>query len=110
MRPAFLFALPAALMAHDTLGAKANASAGAIALVCSARVMSVADTGGRVNNDPVLRLTLRLTPPKGRSYVATIDATVSRWTNLHPGAVLHRVACDPANPGRFNPNDVILEF
>jgi hypothetical protein len=46
----------------------------------------------------------------GRSYVATIDATVSRWTNLRPGAVLHRVACDPANPGRFNPNDVILEF
>ena len=84
---------------------------GATVLSCSARVLAVGDTGGASDGDPVLMLTLSLTPPHHKPYVATIQATVSKFKILKPGDTLRRVACDPDDPQKeFWPSHVILEF
>jgi hypothetical protein len=68
-------------------------------LRCSAKVLQVADTGETIDEDPVARLTLLVSPPPGApAFDATIEATVSRLAIPRNGDTLP-VACDPANPG-----------
>jgi hypothetical protein len=66
-------------------------------LRCSAKVLLVADTGERIDGDPVAELTLRVNPPADKPFEATIDAEVSPLAFPHKGDTL-AVACDPSNP------------
>lgn len=67
---------------------------------CSAKVVGVADTGETINEDPVARLTLLVSPPAGAApFGTTIEATVSRLAMPHSGDMLP-VVCDPAKPDR----------
>ncbi len=66
---------------------------------CSAKVLQVVDTGEMINEDPVARLTLLVTPPPGASsFSATIEATVSSHAIPRSGDMLP-VACNPGDPG-----------
>jgi hypothetical protein len=68
-------------------------------LRCSAKVLQVADTGETINEDPVARLTLLVSPPPGAPpFGTTIEATVSRLAFPRNGDMLP-VVCDPGNPG-----------
>jgi hypothetical protein len=64
---------------------------------CTGLIESVEDTGTTINDDPVARLTLTVTPPQGPTYGSTIDVLVSRLTVPQLGDVLD-VSCDPDNP------------
>jgi hypothetical protein len=66
---------------------------------CSAKVLAIGDTGETINEDPVARLTLRVSPPPGaKPFETTIEATVPRLAIPRRGDTL-AVVCDPANPG-----------
>ncbi len=68
----------------------------------TARVNAISDTGVTVNNSPMIRLHVTLTPQNGMPYEATATQTVSRleapasWV----GRTLN-VRIDPKNPQRF---------
>ena len=65
---------------------------------CSAKVLDIGDTGVTENDNPVARLTLRVTSPgRGGGFVTTIEATVSRLKIPRVGDTL-AATCDPANP------------
>jgi hypothetical protein len=65
---------------------------------CAAKVLAMGDTGETINEDPVARLTLRVTPPAGaKPFDATIEATVPRLSVPRKGDQL-AVVCDPNNP------------
>ncbi len=67
---------------------------------CSAKVLGVADTGETINEDPVARLTLLVSPPAGAApFGTTIEATVSRRAMPRNGEILP-VVCDPAKPDK----------
>jgi hypothetical protein len=67
---------------------------------CSAKVLGVADTGETINEDPVARLTLLVSPPTGAaSFGTTIEATVSRLAMPRSGDVVP-VVCDPTKPDK----------
>jgi hypothetical protein len=68
-------------------------------LRCQANVLATGDTGETINEDPVARLTLRVTPPAGaKAFDATIEAIVPRLSVPRKGDQL-AVVCDPSNPG-----------
>jgi hypothetical protein len=76
----------------------ANFMEGVDGLRCSAKVLAMGDTGETINEDPVARLTLRVTPPAGaKAFDATIEATVPRLSVPRKGDQL-AVVCDPAKP------------
>jgi len=81
--------------------ADGDASAdGVLEIRCSAKVIGVADTGETINEDPVARLTLLVSPPPGAApFGTTIEATVSRGAMPHSGDMLP-VVCDPAKPDK----------
>ena len=82
---------------HADGGASAD---GADGVRCSARVLGVADTGETINEDPVARLTLLISPPAGAApFGTTIEATVSRLAIPRSGDVLP-VVCDPGKPDK----------
>ena len=68
----------------------------------TARVNSVSDTGVTINNDPMIRLHVTVTPQNGMPYDATVSQTVSRleapasWVGR-----LVQVRIDPKKPQRF---------
>jgi hypothetical protein len=65
---------------------------------CFAKVLRLADTGETINEDPVVQLTLRVTPPSGtKPFDTTIEATVPRLAVPRKGETL-AVVCDPTNP------------
>lgn len=65
---------------------------------CAAKVLDVGDTGETINEDPVVRLTLRVAPPeRARPFETTIEATVSHLAIPRKADTLV-VACDPATP------------
>ena len=57
-------------------------------LPATAIIRSVSDTGATVNENPVVRLTLEVQPPSGRSFEASVEKLVSRLQvhQLAPGA------------------------
>ena len=64
---------------------------------CSAKVLDIGDTGVTENDNPVARLTLKVTlPGRGRGFVTTIEATVSRLKIPRVGDTL-AASCDPGN-------------
>lgn len=71
------------------------------ALVCSARVLNMQDTGWGLNHHSYVNLTLRVTPPGGKPYVVTIGREVSNHNPPHVGSTL-KVTCDPANPSEVH--------
>ena len=82
---------------HADGGVLAEGSDGAR---CSAKVLAVADTGETINEDPVARLTLLVSPPAGAvPFGTTIEATVSRLAMPRSGQILP-VVCDPAEPDK----------
>jgi hypothetical protein len=88
------FAL-AACNGHADGDASAEGPAG---VRCSAKVLGVADTGETINEDPVARLTLLVSPPPGAApFGTTIEATISRAAMPQSGDRLP-VVCDPAEP------------
>lgn len=99
MRRILLFGAALALMGcngHVDGGAFAEGPDG---VRCSAKVLDVVDTGETINEDPVARLTLFVSPPPGAPpFGTTIEATVSRLAIPRNGDML-AVVCDPGNPG-----------
>jgi len=90
------FAL-AACDGHADGDASADGSAG---VRCSAKVLGVADTGETINEDPVARLTLLVSPPPGAApFGTTIEATMPRPAMPHSGDMLP-VVCDPTEPDK----------
>ena len=68
----------------------------------TALVRSISDTGITINNDPVIRLHVTVTPGNGMPFEATINQTVSRLEA--PASWLGRnvqVRIDPKRPQRF---------
>jgi hypothetical protein len=73
-------------------------------LACSARVLEIQDTDIGLNEGALARLTLRVTPPRGRIFDTTVWKEVSMDAPPRRGSTL-RVTCDPANPGDIHPID-----
>lgn len=70
--------------------------------VCSARILGIEETAWTVDDHPIARMSLRITPPGGRAYETTVERPVSLLNPPRPGSVL-RVTCDPANPSDVHP-------
>jgi hypothetical protein len=99
MRAIWLLAAAFALAGCNGHTDEASFTENPNALRCTAKVLGVADTGETINEDPVARLKLRVSPPQGeRPFEATIEATVPRLAVPHLGDTLP-VVCDPENPG-----------
>lgn len=71
-------------------------------LACSARVLKIEDTGWALNHHNFARMTLSVTPPRGRAFVTTIAKEVSNHNPPRAGGTM-RVTCDPANPSEIHP-------
>jgi hypothetical protein len=84
--------------------AKSPAPAATGPLACSARVLEIQDTDIGLNDGAMARLTLRVTPPRGRTFDTTVWKEVSMDAPPRRGSTL-RVTCDPANPGEIHPID-----
>lgn len=95
----WLLGLALALMGCNGNVDGATFVAGPDGMRCSAKVLTLGDTGETINEDPVARLTLRVNPPHGaRPFVTTIDATVPRLAIPRIGDTIP-VVCDPTKPG-----------
>lgn len=98
VRKILLFGVALVLAGCDGHVDSATVAEGQSGMRCSAKVLGVADTGETINEDPIARLTLFISPPRGAPpFRATIEATVSRFAMPRNGDLLP-VACDPANP------------
>jgi hypothetical protein len=99
MRGIWLFGAAFALAGCNAHVNGATFTEGPDALRCSARVLAIGDTGATINDDPLARLTLRVSPAHGAGpFEATIETTVSRLAIPRVGDTIP-VVCDPANPG-----------
>ncbi|HQT63800.1 MAG: hypothetical protein B7Z75_02125 [Acidocella sp. 20-57-95] len=67
-------------------------------LPATATVVSLDDTGNRINDQPVIKITLHVMPPNGTAFDATVQRiiTVASYAGLAPGSVLNV---------KYNPND-----
>ena len=68
--------------------------------LAAAEVLEIWDTGWTINDDPVIGMRVRVRPPDGPAYEATIEKTlVSRiaTAQFQPGAIIP-VRFDPQNP------------
>jgi hypothetical protein len=69
-------------------------------VAAEAEVVELWDTGWTVNDDPVVGMKVRVHPPVGDSYDATIERTlvsrIATW-QFQPGTVIP-VRYDPQNP------------
>jgi hypothetical protein len=98
MRHFWIFAAALLLMGCNGNIESASFMEGVDGVRCSAKVLAMGDTGETINEDPIARLTLRVTPPAGaRAFDATIEATVPRLSVPHKGDQL-AVVCDPNSP------------
>ncbi len=98
MRHVWIFGAALALMGCNGNVDSATFMEGVDGVRCSAKVLVVADTGETINEDPVARLTMRVSPPAGATpFDTTIEATVSRLAVPRKDDTL-AVVCDPANP------------
>ena len=70
--------------------------------VCSARILRIEETDWTVDDHPIARMTLRVTPAGGRAYETTVEKPVSILNPPRQGSTL-RVSCDPANPTDLHP-------
>ncbi len=70
-------------------------------LPATAVVTSLDDTGNRINEQPVIRMTLHVTPPNAPAFDATIQRviTVANYAGLAPGSHV-RVKYNPNNHGQ----------
>ncbi len=64
----------------------------------SAKVLSLRDTGGRLNSNPAIEFQLEVQPPDGHSYTATTRAIISTvdLPRFQPGARIS-VKFDPSD-------------
>ncbi len=99
MRRIWLFAAALALAGCNAHVNGAAFVEGPNGMRCAARLLAIGDTGVTINDDPLAKLTLSVSPPRGlRPFEATIETTVSRLAIPRVGDTLP-VVCDPANPG-----------
>ena len=98
MRHFWIFGAALLLMGCNGNIDSASFMEGVDGLRCQANVLAMGDTGETINEDPVARLTLRVTPPAGaRVFETTIEATVPRLSVPRKGDQL-AVVCDPNKP------------
>lgn len=67
-----------------------------------AEILSIWETGIKVNSDPVIGLKVRVQPPAGAPYEATIPKSLIRFVDVpqfQPGNVVS-VRIDPKQPSR----------
>jgi hypothetical protein len=98
--------IAALLLAGTVLNAAAKSPVPAETgpLACTARVLEIQDTDIGLNHGALARLTLRVTPPRGRTFETTAWKEVSMDVPPRRGSTL-RVTCDPANPSDIHPID-----
>jgi hypothetical protein len=84
--------------------AKSPLTAATGPLACSPRVLEIQDTDIGLNDGAPARLTLRVTPPRGRAFETTVWKEVLMDAPPRRGSTL-RVTCDSANPSEVHPID-----
>lgn len=67
----------------------------------TARILSLRDTGGRLNSNPAIEFQLEIQPAIGPAYTATTNAIISTvyLPRFQPGASI-AVRVDPADPSK----------
>jgi hypothetical protein len=71
-------------------------------IAAKAEILSIQETGMKVNDDPVIGLKVRVQPADGPAYDATIPKSLVRYVDLpqfQPGSVIP-VRIDPKDPSR----------
>src|ERR1700730_3572617 len=71
-------------------------------IAARAEILSIQETGMKVNDDPVIGLKVRVQPADGPAYDATIPKSLVRYVDLpqfQPGSVIP-VRIDPKDPSR----------
>ena len=110
MNPAFYIAIPMGVLLVVILGVGLGPVAlnyvqaqriAASGIAATAEVIDLADSGNRINHQPVANVRMTVTPPGGAPYQATSQATVSgiNAPMYQPGKRLS-VKFDPAHPER----------
>lgn len=69
--------------------------------VCSARILRMEETAWTLNDNPLMRITFRITARGSRPFETTVSKPVS-WRNPPRIGKSFRVYCDPANPGEVD--------
>jgi|HubBroStandDraft_3_1064219.scaffolds.fasta_scaffold17252_2 hypothetical protein len=71
-------------------------------IAAKGEVLSIWETGIKVNGDPVIGLKVRVQPPEGAPYEATIPKSLIRFVDVpqfQPGKVV-AIRIDPKQPAR----------
>jgi hypothetical protein len=83
-------------MARNSIEGNAAAMAG---IPASADVLGIEDTGSSINDNPMVRLKLKITPQFGVPFEHTVETVVSRIAVPRVGDTLN-IRYNPANPAQ----------